>query len=534
MIRDRSSARRVRIRSRRDTDEPAPTDRYDEGRDLADKGFYSSCYAPTVSMYFDQMGDVRACCQNTEGLLGNVREHSIREMWDGDATRDLRAALAAKDFSRGCGFCRWQVDEGGTSPFARGFDRHRAHEPAPLWPVQMEFSMTNSCNLQCVMCNGDWSSSIRTHRERRPPLPVVYGDRFFDELAEFLPHLEQVNFLGGEPFLGKEPLRVMEMLIDMGLDVPVTVTTNATQWSKRIERICDRLNISFVVSLDGIHRQTYESIRIGAELDSVMANIERFKERVDPPRTKVSITHCLMRPNWHEFVDLLRWAEDSGMDSVGINSVVYPEELSLYQMTEEELGAVVRGMELQDAGPATELERFRPVWDAQLDGLRNRLRTLRSGQRGPVDPWPEAASDEEHAARDVLQLVPVTEDEISELAEWADMTSPYRIRCLRGQRTQDGQKVIRPILDVDPRFAQLVDEEAASFEGRPMNDILEAVRHTFGETVEILEGDDGLAKHMGARYRGLPDGEVYEARGLLTEEGDELVLLLALRRIDRD
>jgi len=377
-----------------------PTDGRARGAAGGDKASYSACWAPTVSMYFDQFGSVRACCQNTETLMGSVTTQSIREIWESANTRRMRAALAVGDFSEGCGFCAWQVGQGDEAiSFARAFDHLQVHDESPYWPVQMEFSMSNACNLQCVMCNGDWSSSIRAHREHRAPLPEVYGERFFDELAEFLPHLTKVNILGGEPFLGKEPLRLMEMLA--GLDEPpqVAVTTNGTQWSPRIEGICERLPLSFVVSLDGITKETYESIRVGSDFDAVLRNIDRFREYAARHGTAVSLAHCLMRPNWHQFAQLLRFAEDREM-LVGMNEVLFPPQLSLFQMTADELRPVVRSMEQDAEGVAGSLRALRGVWDGQLDALRHRLEVLESGESSFVRPWGGGASSAEETWRD--------------------------------------------------------------------------------------------------------------------------------------
>lgn len=70
--------------------------------------------------------------------------------------------------------------------FLRWFAELPVEGPDPDWPRQMEFSVSNTCNLQCVMCNGEWSSSIRSQREGLPPLPKVYDDAFFDGLRDFL------------------------------------------------------------------------------------------------------------------------------------------------------------------------------------------------------------------------------------------------------------------------------------------------------------------------------------------------------------
>ena len=65
----------------------------------------------------------------------------------------------------------------------------------------MEFSISNVCNLECVMCNGNFSSAIRAHRDQLPPAKSVYSNAFDPVLRSILPHLFRAKFLGGEPFL---------------------------------------------------------------------------------------------------------------------------------------------------------------------------------------------------------------------------------------------------------------------------------------------------------------------------------------------
>lgn len=396
--------------------------------------FPSACYAAHSSMYFDQFGRVRACCQNTEAPMGDITEQTIREIWDSVATQELRDALRADDYSQGCGFCQWQVDQGDDSiVFARVFDQHHVSGPRPEWPVQMEFSMTNACNLQCVMCNGDWSSSIRTHREGRAPLPEVYGDAFFEELAEFLPHLRKANFLGGEPFLGREPLRVLSMLAELDDPPEVAVTTNGTQWSSRIERICERLPISFVVSLDGLTAGTYESIRVGADHAVVMEHLEHFEAAAERHGTMVTLAHCVMRSNVHEFSALLEFAERRGY-WVGINEVLYPADLSLFQLPADELRRVVQQLEADPI--ADRLDRLRYVWDGQLDALRNRLAVLETGQAVMIQPWGDAAVRAERWEDRATRV----------LAEWVEDETPTRVTIRTDEPTATIDGVHEPTL----------------------------------------------------------------------------------------
>lgn len=495
----RRAVRRARTAARSLTAGPRDT----AGEDLT-KPFDSACYAPTTSMYFDQFGNVRACCQNTESLLGNVTLQSIREIWESATTRRMRAALRENDYSEGCGFCQWQVDQGDDKiVFARSYDRLPVTGEHPEWPVQMEFSMTNSCNLQCVMCNGDWSSSIRAHREQRPPLPEVYTDRFFDELAEFLPHLHKASFAGGEPFLGREPLRVLDMLSRLPEPPRVGIITNGTQWTSRVEQICERLPISFVLSLDGITKSTYESIRVGADFDVVMRNLDHFVASAARTGGEVSLTHCLMRPNWHEFSRLLRFAEDRGME-VGMNEVLFPVELSLFQLPPAELRQVVETMERDEGGIAASLDLLRPVWDGQMAALRHRLDSLDGGHVQFIRPWGgDDGPDWERAAADTL-------------TEWVGDEVPTRLELDRtsGSTRIDG-----------PRDYVLI--AAGALNTRTADDVVQALGALLPAPVAPARPSSSLIHDL---VLGEDDGtHPLQVRIAWSDIGDRSTVLVALR-----
>lgn len=338
------------------------------------------CRAPFASMYLDQHGSVRACCQNVDHPLGNVTQNSLREIWESSHAQELRQAMLDHDLDRGCAFCKWQVAEGNDAlVFARTFDHLRADSTSPPWPRQLELSMSNACNLQCVMCNGDWSSSIRANREGRPPLPQVYGEQFFDDLRPFLEHVEVVKILGGEPFLGKESLRVMEMLVEMGSTAAVHVTTNGTQWSPRVQRILERLPMVIVVSLDGVDEESYGSIRVGADLATVLENLDRFRQYASEHGTQVNLAHCLMTSNWRGFPDFLRFAEDRGLRAY-VNTVTYPNTLSLFHLPPSRLREIVSEYEAVDVELNRELTLNLSLWKDQLHRLQHRLEALNEGE----------------------------------------------------------------------------------------------------------------------------------------------------------
>ncbi len=347
-----------------------------------------ACAAPFTSMYLDQRGQVRACCQNDFHLLGNVTRQRLLDIWRGPRAAELRRALAAHDLDLGCDFCQWPVAKGRPDlAFARWFDEFPVTSDDPPWPQQLELAVSNTCNLQCVMCDGEWSSSIRARREHLPPLPKAYDDAFFEDLTAFLPHLRKVKFLGGEPFLAAETLRVMDLLVEAGLRTDCHVTTNGTQWSPRVERILDRLPVGVSVSVDAATAETYQSIRVGSSWATLQANLDRFQARAEANGTYLGLTFCLMVPNWHEFFAFCRAADDRGLEAA-VNTVRHPHHLSLYQLDADALTEVVDALEATERARGGELGASREVWTRELDRLRDQLADRRAGAAVPgVDTW---------------------------------------------------------------------------------------------------------------------------------------------------
>ena len=292
-------------------------------------------------MLFDTLGNVRACCQNYEHILGNVAQDRIKDIWLSKRTAILRKALENDSFAAGCQFCERQVAAGNYhNVFAKFFDRFPILTRSPEWPSQMEFEVSNTCNFACVMCSGEFSSTIRSHRERLPPLPKAYGDSFFYELREFLPRLKYAKFLGGEPFLAAESLRIWELMIEEGQHIPSHVTTNGSQYNAHIERILAHIPIDICVSLDAMTKRTFEAIRINSSFETVMTNIKRFHAYIIASNHSLSFPICLMRQNWHEFGDILLFADSLDCSSY-VNLVLTPE-CSLYSLPIDELIPIVR------------------------------------------------------------------------------------------------------------------------------------------------------------------------------------------------
>ncbi len=386
---------------------------YDASRRLEGQPFRAACYAPYVSMLFDSLGNVRVCCKNFQFLLGNVAQQRLPEIWNGAAAERLRQAMRAYDLGQGCEHCQWQIrSDSSESAFARIFDDFPAVEgPEGFQPRQLEFSLSNACNLACQMCNGEFSSTIRARVERLPPLPRFYGDQFFDDLRPLLGGLRRAKFSGGEPFLAPENFRIWDLMLAEGQRVSCDVTTNATVWNDRVAQVLAELPVNITVSLDGVRRDTFEAIRVGASFEVVLANLHRFHEICRARGTALELNHCLMRQNWREFGEFLLFADAHDVNAY-VCTVVFPASCSLYTLPRAELLQVVEELERQQAALLPRLGRNRAAWLSTLAGLRGQaqahgvprpefaaLRVLE-----PFGPQPAASTESE--PNDLTALAP--------------------------------------------------------------------------------------------------------------------------------
>jgi len=406
--------------------------------------------------------------------------------------------MEAEDLSLGCDFCRWPIENQRPDlAFARWF----ADLPVtaqPDWPAQLEFSVSNTCNLQCVMCNGEWSSSIRSQREGLAPLPKVYDDDFFEGLRDFLPHLEKVKFLGGEPFLAAETLRIMEMMVEVGATARCHVTTNGTQWSPRVERILEMLPVDIAVSLDAASKATYEQIRIGSTWETARENLDRFRATAERRGTHVSITMCLMTVNWHEFADFCLLADSLDI-SCDVNTVTQPTPLSLYHLPAAELAVVVEGLEAADREHGDAFGWSRNTWKGELERLSTHLADRRAGvsvmgidvsqdQQVTVRPW-DRGDEMRREAEDVA----ATEAAAAAEAARLEVERQARQAAVDARRLAAvGDSAQRIVLDHADRVvavdAHVLGVDGTEFMGGSAVDLMDTFGRHLSEVVAIEHG----------------------------------------------
>ena len=321
------------------------------------------CHAPFTSMNFEQNGHVTVCCYNRKYILGTYPDEGLKDMWYGGRADKLRGYMKKNVLPAGCDICYYQFGSKNFGGLRAQFYDVLAEEAYPEeggrfipMPKVMEFEISNVCNLECTMCYGYFSSSIRKNREHLPPLKSPYNGAFVEQLKAFIPHLTEARFLGGEPFLIKTHYHIWDLIIQLNPNIKVSITTNGTILNDRVKDVLEKLNAHMIISIDSLDPKNYERIRVGARFDQVMENIKYFRDYVKRKNMNMMFAVCPMQGNWRELPHFLEYCNAQGI-RLFFNTVIKPREASLRNLRGEELGEVVEYLNEANLTEDTEVQK---------------------------------------------------------------------------------------------------------------------------------------------------------------------------------
>ena len=188
----------------------------------------------------------------------------------------------------------------------------------PTW-----LNTTNStvCNLRCPFCPQAYGKGVDWRMEE----PI-----YRKVLEELYPAAEIVQLSAyGEPMMTPH---IFDKLVDMDrFGVKLEMVTNATlmkgdAMAARMARIMGLLT----VSIDGATKATYDSLRVGADFDEVLANLRTYnRHRHALPKDKQAPLHfntILMKRTLAELPDFLKLAKDLDAQHVtAMHMVLMPD-----------------------------------------------------------------------------------------------------------------------------------------------------------------------------------------------------------------
>lgn len=285
------------------------------------------CQAPFKSLRFEPLGVMRTCCYNIQVVAGVYPKQTLLEAWNSSEMNLLREKVKKQDLSFGCRLCADQLNNGEENT-VKYLQYENLPESEHNFPVMLDFSLHNTCNLGCVMCHGEFSSSIRKNREHLPPMKMVYDETFVEQLHPFIKHAKQFVFAGGEPFLIDIHYAIWDRIVELNPEVTVHVVTNGTVFNKKVQRVFSQLKFNVTISIDAFDKEIYELIRINASFDKVMNNFQYFKSYCEEKKTQFAINVCPIKQNRLHLPEMLLYCNRNQI-RVNFLYVVHPASSTL-------------------------------------------------------------------------------------------------------------------------------------------------------------------------------------------------------------
>lgn len=303
----------------------------------------TACYAPHSSMRFNHSGNVLACCFNRGNILGKFPDQSIHDIWFGENIKNLRKSLHKNDFSLGCQTCEHDITCGNREASgASQYDYLKNWKLHDKYPTMFDFELGSTCNFECIMCSGEYSSAIRKNREGGSPYYSPYEEHtnlFVEQLTPFLPHLKEMRFIGGEPFLMKVHYEIWDKVLEINPSIILNVLTNASILNKRVQKMLEKGNFKISVSIDSLVKETFESIRKNGDFNQVMNNVDFFQKLMKEQGHTMNFNLCVMRQNWSEIPAYFEYCNQNDIKVV-LHTVKFPAHCALWNLNSSELAEI--------------------------------------------------------------------------------------------------------------------------------------------------------------------------------------------------
>jgi organic radical activating enzyme len=256
-------------------------------------------------VYVAVTGEYRLCCTSQEPTSGEtVWTHSPIEWLNSNLVTTTKDTFAKGEWPASCIRCKLEEDAGLQSRrISRDF----------LGPEisHLDLRFGNSCNLKCISCWSQSSSSINEeaiemqskgiiplHTIHHKSVENWYDEKFFSYFED-LP-LKEVALAGGEPMMVKH---LDEFLERLDPSVTVRFTTNGTIFNSKIHKLLKKFNkVIMTFSADAVGKRI-EYIRYGSKWDTIENNILKYAEFCD-----VNLSPCISVLNALYYEEVKVWA----------------------------------------------------------------------------------------------------------------------------------------------------------------------------------------------------------------------------------
>jgi MoaA/NifB/PqqE/SkfB family radical SAM enzyme len=266
------------------------------------------------------------------GMAGDIRQKSLREIWYGDAAYALRKRIRA--CKKACLFpelhepdlesirtLRYSIRGAQENGTPQRINRRRLKNDEILGEItQVQFEVTNRCNLRCSICSRSLGRALP------PPRDVSIED--FKEALDRLSGtfaIREINTQGlGEPLLCPGIGDLLTYAKSRGLKV--WLVSNGTLLHGEMARTMVSSKIDKIrISIDTIDEELYSTIKQGSSLEKVLKNIETInalKKQLMTESPSIALNTVVLRNTLRDLENLIVTASKLAISEITLIPLV--------------------------------------------------------------------------------------------------------------------------------------------------------------------------------------------------------------------
>jgi MoaA/NifB/PqqE/SkfB family radical SAM enzyme len=272
---------------------------------------------------------------------------TIEEYYNSTWIKDIRAKMLAGEPVNECRACYQSEQQFGTSARVQTnryykFISPKYHERTLkyykwdelTYPRRLELHVSNLCNLKCLTCRPEDSSSflaennalkISTHQQQDYSPTAAELDKFLNQIQ--LDKLDLLDLRGGESMLVSSIKQFLKDIKEPG-QLNLRIQTNGTVFDQEWQDILIRFkSVEFMFSIDA-----YGTDNTYIRFPSNWADIERTVKMVQAmPNTQIFVNTVTSNLNLLVLPKLFDWIIEQGLE-LSLSPVEWPPEYNVLNL----------------------------------------------------------------------------------------------------------------------------------------------------------------------------------------------------------
>jgi len=290
------------------------------------------CMAPWVHLFNLPNGDIQPCCVSLNGPVGNLYQTDVKDIWNNEEYKKIRQDMLADRPSPHCTRCYKEEEWGNPGTLRKQFNADFSDQydelvtdntghASQLSLLRWDFRFSNLCNLACIGCSPEYSSTWAALKKTMDPgfKEIQFKDskqskdKFVNIIKTQAGQVKKVYFAGGEPLIQPEHYEILEEIKNLNrLDqIDFTYSTNLTTLDYKSTNIIDYWSkmkkLRVLVSIDEVTVDRLHYIRYPSDLNKLVENIKLLNSRLTNIGQDWVITPTWSIMNMHRMKEILNF-----------------------------------------------------------------------------------------------------------------------------------------------------------------------------------------------------------------------------------